>query len=156
MDELLPFVGTLPAIAGAGSLDPKAREDVSLETVASCENAGAGAHETGRRETDCDPDGDEPEKLLADIQNDGNADRDDKRVVGQAGITVAQGDVGVVPLSANNTGLTAHIDLRTNRSEPPDADPHVRWCGRGRAGVNHLGPPLCRLGRSTFLWTIYI
>src|SRR5258708_16202481 len=30
-------------------------------------------------------------------------------------------------------------------SEPPDADPHVRWCGRGVAGLT--GYPLSRLLR---------
>ena len=110
MDELLPFVGTVPAVAGAGSLDPASREDVSLETVALCQNAGAAAPETGRRETDGDPDGDEPEKLLAVIENAGNADRDDKRVAGEAGTSVAQGNVGVVPLSADTSGLFALID----------------------------------------------
>ena len=29
--------------------------------------------------------------------------------------------------------------------EPPDADPHVRWCGRGVAGIS--GYPLSRLRR---------
>jgi hypothetical protein len=28
-------------------------------------------------------------------------------------------------------------------TEPPDADPHVRWCGRGTAGIP--GCPLSRL-----------
>ena len=63
-------------------MDPASREDVSLETVALCENACARTPETGRRETDSDPNGDEPEKLLEDIQNAGDAERDDERVVG--------------------------------------------------------------------------
>jgi hypothetical protein len=25
-------------------------------------------------------------------------------------------------------------------TEPPDADPHVRWCGRGTAGILRLPP----------------
>ena len=128
-------------------MDPASREDVSLETVALCQNAGAGAPETGRRKADGDPDGDEPEKLLAHIQNAGNADRDDKRVVGEAGSAVAQGNVGVVPLSVGSEGV---VSLRDDglivRNRP------VRTRMRGgvagdRAEANHLGPPLCRLGK---------
>ena len=146
MDELLPFVGTLRAVAGAGSLDPSPREDVPLETVALCQNASAGAPETGRREADGDPNRNEPEELLADIQNAGDAERDDKRVVDQAGIAVAQGNVGVVPLSADTSGLFALVDCGLIVRNRPVRNRMRGGVAGDRAEANHLRPPLCRLG----------
>ena len=66
--------------------------------------------------------------------------------------------------------ITVYVDSLTlmtvsgTPSEPPDADPHVRWCGRGRGepgpypisawwlahhGVGHCSTGLCFLGRAS-------
>jgi hypothetical protein len=50
---------------------------------------------------------------------------------------------GAVKLDVRITGRNAQEEPQL--TEPPDADPHVRWCGRGVAGITRY--PLSRFAQ---------
>lgn len=74
----------------------------------------------------------QPERVLADEHKQSRASRAHERMVGQTRGAELAGALGRLSLpAAAEAGAESSGDNRgeVNTPEPPDADPHVRWCG---------------------------
>jgi hypothetical protein len=59
--------------------------------------------------------------------------RDKQRVLATIGIpAAAPGDEQCILGTSGSKEILQAVSTSSHLTEPPDADPHVRWCGRGR------------------------
>ena len=60
--------------------------------------------------------------------------RDKQRILATIGFpTASPGDEQCILGSLGSKEILHAVSTSSHLTEPPDADPHVRWCGRGRA-----------------------
>ena len=135
----------------------RSRRHCNPQIVVSCKNASVLKHKMGMnpaaaahtaaagRRSDDGPSGvAQPERLLADEHEQHRVSRAHERVVGQTRGSRLAGALERLSFpTAVEAGAESSGDVRgrVNTTEPPDADPHVRWCG-GRRLITS-GYPMC-------------
>ncbi len=139
---------TLASELGAALLlidESDGRAAVLLETRGTFPAAAENAAAAGGRSGDGARGIAQSERLLADEHEQHRASRAHERVVGQTRGAGPAGALGRLSLPAAAEGGAESSGAGrggVNTAEPPDADPHVRWCG-GR-GLITPGYPISR------------
>jgi RNA-directed DNA polymerase len=119
VDRLLRPLPDTQRFGRSGQLDPPASACGGVEAVETRATSVQGTEASGRWQRPGGANRRERAQRLADQPKPGDEHRASKSIVGASGITEI---VSGRPLTEYST-------------EPPDADPHVRWCGRGAAAT---------------------